>query len=76
MQRYSFSECLAHQDDPLEDHLLAVARGAGRLFGKTQSLPAQAAILSALVHDLGKANFWFQERIHKGISKKNSGKIF
>ncbi len=71
MQRYSFSECLAHQDDPLEDHLLAVARGAGRLFGKTQSLPAQAAILSALVHDLGKANFWFQERIHKGISKKN-----
>jgi CRISPR-associated endonuclease/helicase Cas3 len=71
MQRYSFSECLAHQDDPLQGHLLAVARGTARLWGKDRSLPAQAAVLSALVHDLGKANFWFQERIHKGTSDKN-----
>lgn len=71
MQRYSFSECLAHQGDPLRNHLLAVARGTARLWGKDQGLPAQAAILSALVHDLGKANFWFQERIHKGTSEKD-----
>lgn len=71
MRRYSFSECLAHQNDPLHCHLLAVARGTARLWGKDRSLPAQAAILSALVHDLGKTNFWFQERIRKRTSEKN-----
>ncbi len=64
MTRYCFSECLAHPpDDFLQTHLKEVAKGVDQLWKGSRSLPAQAALLAALVHDLGKATFWFQERV-------------
>ncbi len=73
MTKYCFSECLAHPpDDFLQTHLTEVAKGVNQLWKGSRSLPSQAALLSALVHDLGKATFWFQERVQPGRKGEKS----
>ena len=73
MTKYCFSECLAHPpDDFLQTHLKEVAKGVDQLWKGSRSLPAQAALLAALVHDLGKATFWFQERVQPGRKGEES----
>ena len=42
------------------------------MWGDSRPLPAQAALLAALVHDLGKATFWFQERVQPGCKGERS----
>ena len=62
---YFFSDCLAHPpDDYLKDHLEFVARANQRLWGKEGDTLAIAGILSGLLHDIGKANRWFQDRVN------------
>ncbi len=67
----SFSECLAHNNDPLPIHLaevandaLKAAKGAGRRI-------EHAVLLMGLLHDVGKATSWFQERIQGHSHKKD-----
>ena len=73
MTKYCFSECLAHPpDDFLQTHLKEVAKGVNQLWKGSRSLPTQAALLAALVHDLGKATFWFQERVQPGRKGEKS----
>jgi len=65
MKTYSFSECLAHPpDDFLTGHLTAVALGCRGLWRNSSAWVAHAATLTGLLHDVGKANRWFQERMH------------
>ncbi|MCL0107061.1 CRISPR-associated helicase Cas3' [Thermodesulfovibrionales bacterium] len=70
---YSFSDCLAHPpDDYLKDHLKSVAMANQRMWGKERDTLAIAGILSGLLHDIGKASRWFQDRVNgkdKGKSK-------
>jgi CRISPR-associated endonuclease/helicase Cas3 len=62
---YSFSECLAHPpDDYLKDHLKSVAVASRDVWGKQPSVAADTALLSGLLHDIGKAGKWFQDRIN------------
>lgn len=69
---YSFSDCLAHPpDDYLKDHLKSVARANQRMWGKERDTLAIAGILSGLLHDIGKANRWFQDRVN-GKDKRKS----
>ena len=68
---YSFSDCLAHPpDDYLKDHLEAVAMANQNIWRKGANAFAIAGILSGLLHDIGKANSWFQDR----VNGKDSGR--
>lgn len=72
MKTYSFSECLAHPpNDFLSGHLTAVALGCRGLWRDNSVWVAHAATLTGLLHDVGKANRWFQERM-QGKSNKRS----
>lgn len=62
---YSFSDCLAHPpNDYLEDHLRSVAKANQCIWGKDTGSLATAGIFAGLLHDIGKANRWFQDRIN------------
>jgi len=69
---YSFSDCLAHPpDDYLRDHLRSVATANQSIWGRNSSSFTIASILTDLVHDIGKANRWFQDRVHGKTEKKS-----
>ena len=69
---YSFSDCLAHPpDDYLKDHLISVAVANQRIWGKARDKIAIAGILSGLLHDIGKANRWFQDRVNGKDTRKS-----
>lgn len=62
---YSFSDCLAHPpDDYLKTHLKAVAMVNQNIWRTEANAFAIAGILSGLLHDIGKANSWFQDRVN------------
>lgn len=63
MKTLSFFDCLAHQDDPLTDHLLSVAKAAKAACPADNVALANAAFLTGLLHDTGKANPWFQKKL-------------
>lgn len=64
MKTYSFSECLAHPpDDFLIGHLSSVASGCREMWRNRSAIVAHGATMAGLLHDLGKANYWFQERM-------------
>lgn len=66
---YSFSDCLAHSpDDYLKDHLQSVAKAAQNT---SNGSGGYAGILAGLLHDIGKANRWFQDRI-RGVDNKKT----
>jgi CRISPR-associated endonuclease/helicase Cas3 len=72
MKTYSFSECLAHPpDDFLSGHLTAVALGCRGLWRDSAAWVAHAATLTGLLHDVGKANSWFQERMQAKSSSRS-----
>ena len=72
MKTYSFSECLAHPpDDFLSGHLIAVALGCRGLWRDNFVWVAHAATLTGLLHDVGKANCWFQERMQGKSSSRS-----
>lgn len=65
---YSFSECWSHDNGRrLTDHLEHVARGIKEeLSTNSLNLPpyfCEVAFLAGLFHDLGKATYFFQEKI-------------
>jgi CRISPR-associated endonuclease/helicase Cas3 len=62
---YSFSDCLAHPpDDYLKNHLKTVAMANQNIWRNGSNAFAVAGILSGLLHDIGKANSWFQDRVN------------
>ncbi|MBE0429348.1 MAG: CRISPR-associated helicase Cas3' [Thermoleophilia bacterium] len=65
-----FSKALAHENDPLADHLLRVARRAEALVTGCDAEIRQAAILAGLFHDSGKATNYFQDYL-AGRTKKS-----
>jgi len=65
---YSFSDCDAHPNDPLYKHLESTAEAVSLLWG---DVPAESAVFAALVHDIGKANKWFQKRIKNDLTTKD-----
>lgn len=70
---YSFSDCLAHQpNDYLKDHLKAVAKANQCIWEKDTGTLVTAGIFAGLLHDLGKANRWFQDRINGKTKGKSS----
>lgn len=72
MKTYSFSECLAHPpDDFLPGHLTAVALGCRELWRDSSAWVTHAATLAGLLHDLGKANRWFQKRMEEKNSSRS-----
>lgn len=56
----SFSEALAHPDDPLSEHLTAVAEDAATSLEGAPDRVRRAALLMGFLHDAGKATPWFQ----------------
>lgn len=70
---YSFSDCLAHQpNDYLKDHLKSVAKANQCIWEKDTGTLATAGIFAGLLHDIGKANRWFQDRINGKTKGKSS----
>ncbi|OHB72375.1 MAG: hypothetical protein A2W23_01560 [Planctomycetes bacterium RBG_16_43_13] len=68
---YSFSKCLAHPpDDYLIGHLLSVAQANRCLWGSVSGLFGHASVLAGLLHDVGKANRWFQDRMYGNTDRK------
>lgn len=73
MKTYSFSECLAHPpDDFLTAHLSEVAQGCRSLWRITNAWETHAATLAGLLHDVGKANRWFQSRMYGVTATRSS----
>ncbi|MBA7553893.1 hypothetical protein ES705_46497 [subsurface metagenome] len=71
MSLYSFSSCLAHPpNERLTDHLLFVAKGIEVLIGGSGCPYRDAAILTGLLHDVGKGTQWFQKRLTGEIKGK------
>jgi CRISPR-associated endonuclease/helicase Cas3 len=71
MKRFLFYECIAHENDPLPDHLRRVANEAISNVSEAAGEIQWIAFLSGLLHDIGKATPYFQiDRLKK--KKKNS----
>ena len=71
MKPFPFYKCLAHENDPLPEHLLRVAHEAVSSVSEADGELVQVAFLAGLLHDIGKATYYFQQdRLVK--KRKNS----
>ncbi len=61
MKVLPFSETLAHQEDPLTNHLERVARQTVSTLRPAAKFLRLQAVLAGLCHDLGKATWYFQQ---------------
>jgi CRISPR-associated endonuclease/helicase Cas3 len=59
----SFSRSFSHPNELLTDHLSQVSEAASENAGDTTDRIETAARLMGLLHDVGKATIWFQNRI-------------
>jgi CRISPR-associated endonuclease/helicase Cas3 len=65
MKLLPFSETLAHQNDPLPEHLLRVAKQASNSILSNNKEAKEIAFIAGLFHDIGKSSYYFQERLRE-----------